>query len=229
MLYAQVWDTESGLDLKKSHVIVDGKRLPGKVSEKGMFKQQIPQYLDVGWHFAKVRAWDKAGNYSQAYWAFEVRGHKVKSAKYQASRDGQKPKVIVLHATVGSYPGDYRTLMGGGKVSSHFYVRKSGYIVRLVPDRLAAWHAGKSSFKGISTNGSLNANSLGIEIESKGLGRNDYTQAQVDAVAEIVKNWQEKYNISDQYVTGHSGITPRKIDPKGFPWGNFWNRVHSLK
>ncbi len=228
-LYAEVWDKGVGLDLSKTHVVIDGKRLSGKVSSKGMFKQRVPDYLDVGWHFVAVKAWDKAGNYSQTDWSFEVRGHKVKSAKYQSSRKGHKPKVIVLHSTIGTYPGDYRTLMGGAKVSAHFYVRKSGYIVRLVPDRIAAWHAGRSSFKGIGTDGSLNAESLGIEIESKGRGPGDYTKAQIEAVAEIVKNWQKKYGISDKYVTGHSGITRRKSDPKGFPWGDFWNRVHSLK
>ncbi len=228
-LYAQVWDKESGLDLEKTHVVVDGKKLSGKVSEKGTFKQRIPQHLDIGWHTAAIKAWDKAGNYSQTDWSFEVRGHKVNSAKYQASRHGNQPKVIVLHSTAGSYPGDYNTLMGGGKVSSHFYVRKSGYIVRMVPDNNAAWHAGRSSFKGISNGGSLNSESLGIEIESKNRGSGDYTKAQIEAVAEIVNTWQEKYNISDEYVTGHAGITGRKSDPKGFPWEDFWGSVHSIK
>ena len=33
------------------------------------------------------------------------------------------------------------------KVSSHYFIKKNGNILRLVPDLYEAWHAGKSSWK----------------------------------------------------------------------------------
>ncbi len=228
-MWAQVWDVDSGLDTERTAVFVDGKRLPGQVSSTGIFEQQVTEHLSIGTHQATIKAWDKEGNYSQADWDFEVRGHQIDQAPNQSQRSGLQPRVIVIHATAGNYPYDYQALMGARKVSSHFYVRKSGYIVRMVPDRMSAWHAGKSSFKGISAYGSLNSESLGIEIESRGRGPADYTPAQVEAVAELVNHWQKKYGISDAYVTGHSEITARKSDPKGFPWGTFWGNVTTLR
>ena len=51
------------------------------------------------------------------------------------------------------------------KVSSHYYIKKNGKILNLVPDLYEAWHAGKSMWKNFK---SLNKNSIGIEITNPG-------------------------------------------------------------
>ena len=51
------------------------------------------------------------------------------------------------------------------KVSSHYFIKKNGNILRLVPDLYEAWHAGKSSWK---KERFLNKNSIGIEIHNPG-------------------------------------------------------------
>ena len=51
------------------------------------------------------------------------------------------------------------------EVSSHYFIKKNGDIVLLVPDLYVAWHAGKSSWKNYK---SLNKYSIGIEISNSG-------------------------------------------------------------
>ena len=51
------------------------------------------------------------------------------------------------------------------KVSSHYFIKKNGEILTLVPDLYIAWHAGFSSWKKYKF---LNKNSIGIEISNPG-------------------------------------------------------------
>ena len=51
------------------------------------------------------------------------------------------------------------------KVSAHYFIKRNGNILRLVPDLYEAWHAGKSNWKKFK---SLNKNSIGIEIQNSG-------------------------------------------------------------
>ena len=47
-------------------------------------------------------------------------------------------------------------------VSSHFFIRRNGFIVQFVNTNDRAWHAGHSSFKGKDN---CNDFSIGIELE----------------------------------------------------------------
>ena len=51
------------------------------------------------------------------------------------------------------------------KVSSHYFIKKNGEILNLVPDLYIAWHAGISSWKKTKF---LNKYSIGIEISNSG-------------------------------------------------------------
>ena len=51
------------------------------------------------------------------------------------------------------------------KVSSHYFIKKNGDILNLVPDLYVAWHAGVSSWGNYR---SLNKYSIGIEISNPG-------------------------------------------------------------
>ena len=50
-------------------------------------------------------------------------------------------------------------------MSSHYFIKKNGDILNLVPDLYEAWHAGKSNWKSFK---SLNKYSIGIEIHNPG-------------------------------------------------------------
>ena len=49
------------------------------------------------------------------------------------------------------------------KVSSHYFIKKNGSIINLVPDLYISWHAGISSWKKVKK---LNKYSIGIEIHN---------------------------------------------------------------
>ena len=51
------------------------------------------------------------------------------------------------------------------KVSCHYFIKKNGEIINMVPDRFIAWHAGVSYWKNYKN---LNNISIGIEIQNSG-------------------------------------------------------------
>ena len=67
------------------------------------------------------------------------------------------------------------------KVSSHYLVEEDGSILQMVPEVRRAWHAGKSSWEGVSD---INSRSIGIEIANPGhsFGYPDFPEVQIAAV-----------------------------------------------
>jgi N-acetylmuramoyl-L-alanine amidase len=105
------------------------------------------------------------------------------------------------------------------RVSSHYFIRKSGEILTLVPDLYIAWHAGKSSWKRYK---SLNKDSIGIEVTNPGHEFNyrKFSKKQISSLLKLSKFLIKKYNINPKNILGHSDIAPdRKKDPgERFPW-----------
>ena len=105
------------------------------------------------------------------------------------------------------------------KVSCHYFIKKNGEILNLVPDLYVAWHAGISSWRNYK---SLNKNSIGIEISNSGHNFNyaNFTKNQIKSVYKLSKHLIKKYNIKNKNILGHSDIAPeRKKDPgEKFPW-----------
>ena len=105
------------------------------------------------------------------------------------------------------------------KVSSHYFIKKNGEILNLVPDLYIAWHAGISQWRDCSY---LNKNSIGIEISNPGHNFNykNFTKKQINSVYKLSKYLLKKYKIRNKYIVGHSDIAPdRKKDPgEKFPW-----------
>jgi N-acetylmuramoyl-L-alanine amidase len=105
------------------------------------------------------------------------------------------------------------------EVSSHYFIKKNGEIVVMVPDLYVAWHAGKSSWRNYT---SLNKNSIGIEISNPGHEHNyiNFTKKQIQSILYLSKLLIKKYKIQSNKVLGHSDIAPfRKKDPgEKFPW-----------
>ena len=105
------------------------------------------------------------------------------------------------------------------EVSSHYFIKKNGDIVLLVPDLYVAWHAGKSSWKNYK---SLNKYSIGIEISNSGHQFNykKFSKKQISSILVLSKFLLKKYKINPKNILGHSDIAPdRKKDPgEKFPW-----------
>ena len=105
------------------------------------------------------------------------------------------------------------------EVSSHYLIKRNGAIMVMVPDLYIAWHAGKSSWKIFK---SLNKNSIGIELQNTGTAGNyeKFPNRQISQLEKLILELQNKYNISNANILGHSDISPdRKIDPgPKFPW-----------
>ena len=139
----------------------------------------------------------------------------------EKKRKSKDIKFIIFHYTGMKREKDaiHRLTSSKSKVSSHYFIKKNGEILILVPDLYVAWHAGFSSWKKYKF---LNKNSIGIEISNPG-HRNKYTnfnKRQIKSVLKLTKFLIKKYKIKPNFILGHSDISPdRKKDPgEKFPW-----------
>ncbi|WP_394068633.1 N-acetylmuramoyl-L-alanine amidase [Roseixanthobacter glucoisosaccharinicivorans] len=105
------------------------------------------------------------------------------------------------------------------EVSCHYVVLEDGIIVQMVPEALRAWHAGLSSWEGITD---TNSRSIGIEIVNRGhgLGYPDFPEVQVTAVGALVADIVARHAIRADRVLAHSDVAPMRKDDPGekFPW-----------
>ena len=112
------------------------------------------------------------------------------------------------------------------KVSSHYFIKKNGTIINLVPDLYVSWHAGISFWKKVKK---LNKYSIGIEIHNPGhqYGYKSFNKKQINSIKYLSLKLAKKYNIKREHYLGHSDISPdRKKDPgEKFPW-EFLSRYH---
>lgn len=129
--------------------------------------------------------------------------------------------ILVLHYTgMGSAEVAIEHLCSPtSKVSSHYVVDEAGHILRLVAEEKRAWHAGLSSWAGISD---LNGRSIGIEIVNGGHdgGCPPYPDVQMQAVEALCLEVMARHPIAPRSVLAHSDIAPgRKEDPgEWFDW-----------
>jgi N-acetyl-anhydromuramyl-L-alanine amidase AmpD len=125
---------------------------------------------------------------------------------------------IVLHATVE--PTTEGTmgifLTPQRRVSAHFVVGRDGRVVQMVRAEQRAWHAGSSILDGVER---VNDYSIGIEMVNLNDGTDPYPQAQMEAVAGIIRHIRSKYDVPDARIVGHGDVAlphGRKTDPVGF-------------
>ena len=123
------------------------------------------------------------------------------------------------------------------KVSSHYFIKKNGEILTLVPDLYPAWHAGISCWKNFKF---INKHSIGIEISNPGHDYNysNFTFKQIKSIIKLSKFLIKKYKINSKQILGHSDISPdRKKDPgEKFPWHflaskniGYWHKLNKKK
>ncbi len=136
-------------------------------------------------------------------------------------RNKQNIKFVILH-----YTGMKKESLAikrlcdqNSNVSAHYFIKKDGKILNLVPDLYEAWHAGRSGWKKFN---SLNRYSIGIEIQNSGHDHffENYTSKQIISLKKLLKKLIKDYKINPKNVLGHSDISPdRKKDPgEKFPW-----------
>ena len=70
------------------------------------------------------------------------------------------------------------------EVGAHYFIKKSGEIILMVPDLYVAWHAGASQWKNYK---SINYNSIGIEISNTGHqhGYKSFTKKQIRSIKKL--------------------------------------------
>ena len=154
-------------------------------------------------------------------------------------RNLKKIKYIVYHYTgMRSESKAIKRLTDDrAKVSCHYFIKRNGQIILMVPELYEAWHAGKSKWK---KDISLNGDSIGIEISNKGhdFGYQSYSKKQILSLIKLTKYLVKKYKIKSYNILGHSDIAfERKKDPgEKFPWKNLaiknigiWHKIEKRK
>ena len=130
-------------------------------------------------------------------------------------------KFIVIHYTgmKSEIEAIKRLSDVNSKVSCHYFIKKNGDLVLMVPENYVAWHAGKSHWGRYC---SLNKCSIGIEIQNPGHNNNyrNFSSNQIRTVIQLCKFLKKKYKIKKRNFVGHSDISyERKQDPgEKFPW-----------
>jgi N-acetylmuramoyl-L-alanine amidase len=143
------------------------------------------------------------------------------SPNFGERRGTPTPDMIVLHYTgmesgqgAEDWLADERS-----QVSSHYLVHEDGAVVQLVREADRAWHAGVSSWRGMSD---INSCSVGIEIVNPGhsLGYRDFPDVQIAAVTALCRDIAVRQAVAPERILAHSDVAPgRKIDPgERFPW-----------
>lgn len=102
------------------------------------------------------------------------------------------------------------------RVSSHFFIKRSGELVQFVPVNKRAWHAGASF---CMRREAVNDFSIGIELE--GCDEDDFAMAQYQTLFALTSSLLSAIpTLSAEHIYGHADISPgRKTDPgPGFDW-----------
>lgn len=142
----------------------------------------------------------------------QIKNHTLENVPFKRSPNvgGQiMPSYIVVHydAAPNATSAINWMVNPSSKVSAHLHIDRAGNVVQLVEFNKKAWHAGKSSWRGLTD---LNNYSIGIELQNT--GTQEYTHLQLQALARVCKALVKSYSINE--IVGHSDIAPgRKIDP----------------
>lgn len=133
------------------------------------------------------------------------------------------PKAIVMHDTEGNYNGsiDWTSKINNPSTGERLYasyhciIARDGRRTITNRDDNRAYHAGASSFKGMT---SLNNCSIGVAFE-----RSSYTEplqpAAIESAIEYIVPLMKKWNITLDMVTDHRTIAPNRkkdLNPKEF-------------
>ena len=137
------------------------------------------------------------------------------------ARSSKEIDYIIFHYTgmVSEKKAIERLTDKNSKVSSHYFIKRDGTVINMVPEKFIAWHAGLSCWK---SHKNLNNRSIGIEIQNSGhINKYEsFSVKQIKSLLSLTKILKKKYKIKSKNFLGHSDIAPnRKKDPgEKFPW-----------
>ena len=139
------------------------------------------------------------------------------SRNYTSGRRGTAIDYIVVHYT-GTSASAHNNLSyfshSSAGASAHYFIDRDGTICQSVAEGDIAWHAG---------NWKMNCRSIGIENVSAG---EDFTDAQIDALASLVQSLMAKYGISADHVIRHYDVTG-KLCPAPYVDSSKWDALHA--
>lgn len=147
-------------------------------------------------------------------------GEVLPAANHDERPDG-RIDMLVIHYTGMAVDEEAveRLTSAESKVSCHYFVHQDGRILQFVPEERRAYHAGVSSWHGVTDN---NGRSIGIEIANPGHehGYRAFPEKQIEAVIALSRDIIARREIPLANVVAHSDIAPtRKEDPgELFPW-----------
>lgn len=118
-------------------------------------------------------------------------------------------RYIILHTTEGSETSALNEVRRYGE--THYFVTPAGGVYRIIERHRIATHAGRSMWAGVT---GLDHYSIGIEV----VGRydRDITNAQYEALRELLRQLQSLYRIPDENVLTHSMVAygrPNRFHP----------------
>ena len=129
----------------------------------------------------------------------------------------RRPNYVIIHHTAqNSCEQTLKTFtQPRTQVSSHYVICKDGTVHHMLNDLLRGHHAGVSKW-GNTTD--LNSSSIGIEIDNNGF--EEFTEAQINSLMDVLQRLKKAFNIPVANFIGHADIAPgRKVDPnRNFPW-----------
>ena len=133
------------------------------------------------------------------------------------------PRFIILHHSYGSFLGGVDWISRReSRVSYHYLIDSDGSRTQLVYDSKRAWHAGKSSWKGIR---GMNSRSVGVAFWGDTHSRNP-SDTEIDSCAEKCIYLMDKFGIPLKNILSHKQVAPRrKNDPSDDVMQRVLNRV----
>lgn len=145
----------------------------------------------------------------------------IPSPSFDERANGGPIDILLLHYTgmPTAAAALERLCTPEAKVSAHYLIDEGGRITRLVAEGKRAWHAGVSSWAGITD---INSRSIGIELVNPGheFGYRRFPADQIRALAALAGEIVTRHPIPARRVLGHSDVAPaRKTDPgELFDW-----------
>ncbi|HEX6715343.1 MAG TPA: peptidoglycan recognition family protein [Thermoleophilaceae bacterium] len=137
--------------------------------------------------------------------------HLTRIVRNQSSRNGIRPRIVVLHTTESHNTAGVNDLIGlagwfdnpAAQASSHIGNDAEGNDIRLVPDDAKAWT--QAAF-----------NSVALSIEQVGqASQSTWPVAQLDNTARWVAYWSKKYSIPLIHSTTHGVCQHRDLGSAG--------------
>ncbi len=150
---------------------------------------------------------------SNIYWMIAVIGISALSSEavlkfsnsYYSPRNNERSirsstTMIILHTTETSSSGSaLRKLRDNGEC--HYFIDPGGVVSRIIDHRRVAMHAGRSMWQG-----QTNLDNVSVGIEVGGFHNKAFTQAQYQALAELIGELKYIYKIPDSRVLTHSQV-----------------------